>query len=286
MKRIKWAFGLSVLALSLVSSGCAKKPSEAEAQLAETQKQLDEANRKLEGAGMKPVPATPPEVAVAPAVPSRSAERAAAKKRAGSNVDGDTRNSALETGKPGWGDNKSAAARPSTHTMPAGTPIAVRTTSTISSKTSASGSTFEATLHQPLEVDGYLVAPRGATVEGVVLDSDPGGRVKGVASITLGLRRIVLADGSSLAISTDTRGAVANKSKGKDAMKVGIASGIGAAIGAIAGGGKGAAIGAGAGAAGGTGVVLATKGSAATIAAESVLTFKLSAPVSVRNLKQ
>ena len=283
---MKSAFGIFVIALSVVISGCAKKSSEAETQLAETQRQLDEANKKLEGAGMKPVPATSPEVAMAPAAQANAADRTAAKKRSGSKVDTQKRNSALETGKPGWGDSKSAAAGPTTHTMPAGTPIEVRTTSVISTKTSASGSTFEATLHQPLEVDGYLVAPRGATVEGIVLDSDPGGRVKGVASITLGLRRIVLADGSSLAISTDTRGSVANKSKRNDAVKVGIASGIGAAIGAIAGGGKGAAIGAGAGAGAGTGVVLATKGSAAVIAAESVLTFKLVAPVNVRNLKQ
>ena len=74
----------------------------------------------------------------------------------------------------------------------------------------------------------------------------------------------------------------AKSGKKKDAAKVGIATGIGAAIGAIAGGGKGAAIGAGAGAAGGTGLVFATKGAAAEIPAESVLTFRLAAPVTVQ----
>ena len=69
-------------------------------------------------------------------------------------------------------------------------------------------------------------------------------------------------------------------------MKVGVASGIGAAIGAIAGGGKGAAIGAGAGAAGGTGLVLGTRGEAAELPAETVLSFKLAAPVNVQELKR
>ncbi len=69
-------------------------------------------------------------------------------------------------------------------------------------------------------------------------------------------------------------------------MKVGIASGIGAAIGAIAGGGKGAAIGAGAGAAGGTGMVLGTRGEAAQIAPETVISLKLSSPVTVQELRR
>jgi hypothetical protein len=134
--------------------------------------------------------------------------------------------------------------------------------------------------------DGYVVADRGATVEGVVTNADPGGRVKGVASIQIALRGIIMTDGRRLAIKTNTHGAEAKKSTGKDAMKVGIASGIGAAIGAIAGGGKGAAIGAGAGAAGGTGMVLATKGEAAEIPAETAITFKLAAPVTVQELKR
>ena len=42
-----------------------------------------------------------------------------------------------------------------------------------------------------------------------------------------------------------------------------------------------AAIGAGAGGAAGTGVVLATRGKPAVVAAESVITFRLNAPVTV-----
>ena len=54
-----------------------------------------------------------------------------------------------------------------------------------------------------------------------------------------------LADGRTLKLDTSAYRKEANASKGKDAKKIGIATGVGAAIGAIAGGGKGAAIGAG-----------------------------------------
>ena len=56
---------------------------------------------------------------------------------------------------------------------------------------------------------------------------------------------------------------------------------LGAIIGAMAGGGKGAAIGAGAGGAAGTGIVLATRGQATSLATETRLDFRLAAPVTI-----
>ncbi|MBL0161941.1 MAG: hypothetical protein IPP47_33530 [Bryobacterales bacterium] len=313
MKRMLWAFGTSVLALSLMISGCSKKESEAEKQLAETQKQLEEAKKKLEEAAAKAEPAVESAGAAAGAVAAKAgavansavsraksdvaatktglANNAAAidqnKAAINQNRAGIEKNSSgIEQNRQGVEEAKRMAAPAPIHTIPAGTPLSVRTTGKLSTKTAANGSLFEATLDQPLEIDGYLVAARGATVEGVVVSSDPGGRVKGVASITVALRRIIMADGRSLAIKTGQFAAEAKKSGGKDALKVGVASGIGAAIGAIAGGGKGAAIGAGAGAAGGTGMVLGTRGAAAELPAETVLSFKLAAPVNVQELKR
>jgi hypothetical protein len=54
---------------------------------------------------------------------------------------------------------------------------------------------------------------------------------------------------------------------------------IGAIIGAIAGQGKGAAIGAGSGAAAGIGAELLTKGGSIRVPVETVLTFRLDAPL-------
>lgn len=174
----------------------------------------------------------------------------------------------------------SAPLAPRQFTLSAGTSIPVRTVTSLSTKTAAPGDAFEATLTRDLLVDDYLVAPRGSTVTGRVTNSDPGGKVKGLASISVALTSISTANGP-ISIQTSAVGQQAKTTKRKDAAKIGIGAGIGAAIGAIAGGGKGAAIGAGIGGAGGTGMVLATKGDAAVIPSESLLTFRLSAPVTV-----
>ena len=165
-------------------------------------------------------------------------------------------------------------------TLPAGTPIVIRTTAALSTKEAKSGDRFQATLAEPLVVDGVTLAPRGAEVEGVIVESDPGGRVKGVAQLSIALRSIHTASGN-VEIQTDAHVAEAKSSVKKDVTRGAIMTGVGAAIGAIAGGGKGAAVGAGVGAGAGTATAMATRGEPATIPAESVLTFRLKSPVTV-----
>ena len=108
----------------------------------------------------------------------------------------------------------------------------------------------------------------------------PAAASKAVAIISVRLTQLRVGD-RNVEIETSTVARQAHTTKRKDAAEVGIGAGIGAAIGAIAGGGQGAAIGAASGGAAGTGLVLATHGDPAVIAAESVLTFKLTAPVTV-----
>ncbi len=182
--------------------------------------------------------------------------------------------------------NKPAAPPPPTPTphvvtLAAGKPISVWTTSTITTKTAKSGDKFVATLANPIVDGDWVVAKKGATVEGTIIDADQGGRVKGVASLSLRLDRLTLADGRTVNLDTSRLTREAKSTKKKDAAKVGIGAGIGAAIGAIAGGGKGAAIGAGAGGAAGGGMVMATKGDPAVIGSETQLTFRLTSPVTV-----
>lgn len=171
--------------------------------------------------------------------------------------------------------------QPETFQIPAGTPIAIRTGSTLSTKTNKTGEPFSATLASALVVNGVTIARRGSSVSGTIIDSDPGGRVKGVATITLGITRIRTADGQSLAVSASPVQIDAKTTKGKDAAKIGVGAGAGALIGGIAGGGKGAGIGALVGGGAGTGVVLATRGAPAVVASETVLNMKLSAPLTV-----
>ena len=166
-----------------------------------------------------------------------------------------------------------------TFTVAAGTPINVSTSKEISTKTGKTGDEFIASLNEDIVVGGRVVARRGAAVKGVISESDPGGRVKGVAMISLKLTSLVLADGSEVSITTNEHQEEAKPSVGKDAAKTGIGAGIGAAIGAIVGGGKGAAIGGAIGGAGGAATVLATHGDPAVIASETPITFNLTAPL-------
>jgi hypothetical protein len=172
-------------------------------------------------------------------------------------------------------------APPRVFTIRSGAQISIFTAKELSTKTVKDGDLFTASLARPIVDGDWVIAKRGATVQGVVVNSDPGGRVKGRASMTVKLRSLQLADGRTVDLSTNSYTKEAKGTKKKDAMKIGIGAGIGAAIGAIAGGGKGAAIGAGAGGGAGTGLVLATRGDPAVIPSESQLNFRLQGPITV-----
>lgn len=167
----------------------------------------------------------------------------------------------------------------------AGTPLTVVTSSTLSTKTNQTGEPFQASLNHDLIDGDWVLARKGASVTGVISNSDPGGRVKGVASITVQLKKLILADGREISISTNSFSATAQSSKKKDAARIGIGAGVGAAVGAIAGGGRGAAIGAGVGGAAGTGATLATHGDPASIPSETPVNFELTAPLEITEQK-
>lgn len=164
---------------------------------------------------------------------------------------------------------------PKKYVVAVGTPVTVRTIDSVNTKSTQSGNEFEATLVNPLIVDGHTVAKQGATVVGRVVNADKGGRVKGKASLTLALSRLHLSDGSNVAIQTNSVLQEAKSGTKKNVTRTAIASGAGAAIGAIAGGGRGAAIGAGVGAGAGVATNVATRGPAAEIPPETILQFSL-----------
>ena len=166
-------------------------------------------------------------------------------------------------------------------TLNAGTMIPVRLVDGLTSERNLPGDSFTATLDKELVADGFVIAERGARVEGRVLASDKGGRVRGVSSLAVELVRLNTSDGQKVAIQTDGFERRAEESHRQDAEKVGAGAAIGAVIGALAGGGKGAAIGAGVGGGAGAGGVMATRGKPAALPSETRVTFRLKAPVTI-----
>jgi hypothetical protein len=179
---------------------------------------------------------------------------------------------------------QSLAPAPREYTIPADTRIPVRTTTTLSTEHAVDGSAFTGLLERDLVVDGTVLAREGSSVTGIVVSSDPGGRVKGVASLAVAITAIAGDDGQPIRVRTRSYTAVAPKSTGRDVKRGGIMTGAGAAVGAIAGGGKGAAIGAGVGAAAGVGTAMATRGKPAVIPAETLIQFRLASPATVVRL--
>lgn len=166
-------------------------------------------------------------------------------------------------------------------TVTAGTTLQVRVGETLTTRKNQPGDSFLATLAQPLVVDGFVIAERGARAEGRIVEVDRGGKVKGVPRLVVELTKLTTADGQHIRIRTASYNKDGQSATKKDAAKVGIGAALGAAIGAIAGGGKGAGIGAGVGGAAGAGDVLLTHGPDAVIPVETRLSFRVEEPVTI-----
>jgi YMGG-like Gly-zipper len=173
-----------------------------------------------------------------------------------------------------------SAASSGTVLVPAGTHLVVRMINGVDSDTNKVGDAFEASLEDPLTINGTLVAPQGTTVYGKLEQVKSAGKITGQSELRLGLTGIVI-NGATYNITTGDY-SVQGKSRGKQtAERAGIGAGLGAIIGAIAGGGKGAAIGAGVGGAAGTGVQVLTQGQQVHVPSETVLDFTLQQPINL-----
>jgi hypothetical protein len=170
---------------------------------------------------------------------------------------------------------------PRTFTLTAGTVLTVQTNYTLSTEKQSAGDKFEASLAEPIADGDWVIARAGAAVEGLVVASTKGGRVKGTAQLEVAVTALTLSDGRRIKVETAMATAAAKSEKQKDVGKVAITTGAGAIIGAIAGGGKGAAIGAAVGGAGGTAVVLGTRGKPAEIPARTHVQFQVTKPVEI-----
>jgi hypothetical protein len=170
-----------------------------------------------------------------------------------------------------------------TRVVPSGTEISVQTDETIDGSTAADGQTFAADVTQPVRDEkGGVVIPAGAKAQVIIKSLTQAGKIKGQADLVLDLASVSI-DGRQYALSTadlEEKGRAGLGKNKRTAEFVGGGAAIGGVVGALLGGGKGAAIGAGVGAGGGTAAQALTKGNI-RVEAETILTFKLDAPLKV-----
>jgi hypothetical protein len=165
-------------------------------------------------------------------------------------------------------------------TLPVGTPIIIRTTADIDTDRNRVGDVFEATLDEAIVSGSQTVVPRGASVKGRIAYAKESGKLAGQSQLILELIELVV-NGKSYLLRTSDYSEMGSSRGNRTAATVGGTAALGAVIGAIAGGGKGAAIGAASGAAVGTGVQVVTRGQILKIPAETILEFRLQAPLAI-----
>lgn len=152
--------------------------------------------------------------------------------------------------------------------LPPGTRVIARLTTALDSGTATSGQAWTGTTASDILVDGQVVVPAGAPVNGVVTDAKSSGRLNGPGVLSL---QVTSVNGIAVATDTVTRDGTGHTKS--NATKIGGGAVAGAILGGLIGGGKGAAVGTVVGAGAGTAGAAATGKREAEIAAETALTF-------------
>lgn len=173
-----------------------------------------------------------------------------------------------------------SAVAQSSHVLPQGSEIKVRTDAPIPAKPPANAKYTATVSDDVMDSSGAVAIPRGARAQ---LVAEPTSNGK---DTNLDLRSVVI-KGQRYLLTTQTSskssapgGLGANKRTGK---YVGGGAAIGAVLGAILGGGKGAALGALVGGAGGAGAQVYT-GRKKELPAETQLSFKLAQDLQLRSV--
>jgi hypothetical protein len=173
-------------------------------------------------------------------------------------------------------------------TIPSGATIAVRTDQTIDSQTAAAGQTYPGVVaRDTLDTNGNVAIPRGSPATLVIRESRAQGKVEGRSELAVDVAAVRVQGRRYRLETTDfvergREGLGANERTAKFAGGGGV---LGTIIGAVAGGGKGAAIGALSGAAAGAATQSVTRGKGVRIPAETILSFRLEAPIRIRETR-
>lgn len=170
-------------------------------------------------------------------------------------------------------------------TVPTGSLLRVRVNEEMDSKHTPVGTVFDGVVLNDVAAGGSVAIPRGAAIEGRVVDIHKAGDFKGqgammlqLTGMTLGGQRYSLVSNVWTQYGVDKTGQTVSNTVGLGAM--------GALIGAVAGGGPGAAVGAGVGGVAGLGVSSASHRGEAVVPSEGILTFHLAQPAELTTVSQ
>jgi len=166
-------------------------------------------------------------------------------------------------------------------TVPAEAVVGIRLDSPVSSEMARVEDRVTARVARDVTVQGQTAVRAGSRLEGIVTLVERGGKFRDRARVGIRFNTLVLADNTRLPIQTDVIMRMGDAPGNEATAKVGGAAVIGTILGSVFGGKKGAAIGSAAGAAGGAAAVAAGGRNAAVIPADTALTVRLTAPLTI-----
>jgi hypothetical protein len=101
--------------------------------------------------------------------------------------------------------------------------IPVRLVDGLSAERNLPGDSFVATLDKELVADGFVIAERGARVEGRVVAVDRGEGVRGVSTLEVEIVSVRLSDGQTVRLKTDSFARRVEAWRSEDASKAALA---------------------------------------------------------------
>lgn len=174
-----------------------------------------------------------------------------------------------------------APSGPRKYTVAAGTSISVQLPATITTKKAKVGDRVAAHLNSDLVVDGKVIAPAGALLQGSITEVVSGSnKIGGTPTLGLNFDNLTLADGSDTPISASIRQVSAKSDTARDTAKIAGGAVVGAVIGNQVDSDSGKVVGALIGAAAGTAAAKKT-GTEVELPAGTVLGVTLNSPVTV-----
>jgi hypothetical protein len=169
--------------------------------------------------------------------------------------------------------------------VPSGTIVRVRINQGMDSRNTQPGTIFDGVVISDVIADGEVAIPRGAAVQGQVVDTHPGGDLRGRGGLALQLTQVIL-EGYAYPLVTEAWAHQGYDKTGQTVSNTVGLGAVGAMIGAIAGGGPGALLGAGIGSVAGLGVSSISKNGEAMVPSEAILNFRLAQQIPLRTVSQ